>query len=937
MKNNMKKIISVLLAFVFLFTGTKAFASVTWNTDPTDCPGSGIGIPNGTGGGIGVPAPGSNDCWSLTSVSGVAGGDVNVQLYYHNTGNQNATNTKAFIQVTPALGVASTTHTFKTYLTSTPTGTPLGTVTLNLNTAQSLSIGPNDTWWYPNQSSSYITSGAQITTSSGLYLGTIIPGWDGQGSIISAFHISNNQPQVCTINGFSASPTQITSGGSSILSWSTTGCTSISINPWVGNDLSVAGGSATTSPLYSTTTYTLTASNSNNSDTATATVNVSQPSAQMTGNIHITNNGQPNCIIASGSSTCPISLTWTTTNPVGVSEVTHNGNTVATGNNGTKTVGVSSGHQTYYLYNNEIELDSQTVIASCASGSTWTGTYCKPTTIQSPCEITKFSANPSTIEEGSTSTLSWSTIGCSSVKLDGSIVTSNGSRDVSPSVDTTYTLNAEDSHGVGVGAQVTVYVKKETTNACEIINFDASDTSIDEGESSTLEWETENCSRVKISHIGDVNDDGTRKVYPDSDTTYVLTAYDEDGSTETASVRIYVDEDNNDDSCTIDSFTASDTYIDSGDEVTLKWRTTGCDDEVYITNVGDVDEDGSEDVFPYRTTTYTLRARGNGDSDSESIKINVGSGGGVYNANVVTMPATNISQNSAQLNGLLTDSTYGYNYYNQDNTRIYFEYGTSTNLGMRTNPKNANGYTTFNDYVSGLSPKTIYYFRAVSEGSDGVSYGAIEVFQTLGYTNTYVNTGTTRIIREKVVEQGTTVISAESPVVLRIENRYQMIGVGDTIDYVVFYKNISNSKLSNPMAQVYIPEGITLVNYSAGSYSEDNRTLSVPLNDLYPDEEGVFYLQARVDSLDSNLAQMVTTAVFIYTTPNGAQENVMAYVLNNPKLTNVLGASVLGSGLFLGMNLVGWLLLITFILILILLVRTFYARRETVVSTIHHE
>jgi len=57
---------------------------------------------------------------------------------------------------------------------------------------------------------------------------------------------------------------------------------------------------------------------------------------------------------------------------------------------------------------------------------------------------------------------------------------------------------------------------------------------------------------------------------------------------------------------------------------------------------------------------------------------------------------------------------------------------------------------------------------------------------------------------------------------LKIENKYQSIGVGDVVDYVVTYKNISSSKLTNPMVQVVIPKGITLTNLSRGTYSEDN-------------------------------------------------------------------------------------------------------------------
>ncbi|HEY5589350.1 MAG TPA: hypothetical protein VIK86_10420, partial [Candidatus Paceibacterota bacterium] len=65
--------------------------------------------------------------------------------------------------------------------------------------------------------------------------------------------------------------------------------------------------------------------------------------------------------------------------------------------------------------------------------------------------------------------------------------------------------------------------------------------------------------------------------------------------------------------------------------------------------------------------------------------------------------------------------------------------------------------------------------------------------------------------------------------------------------------------------------------------------------------------------------------------PNGAQENAMAYVLNNPKVvnnSNLLGASAFFGGMF-GMGLIGWLLLIIFIMILILIARNFYSRKNT--------
>lgn len=72
-----------------------------------------------------------------------------------------------------------------------------------------------------------------------------------------------------TVSGFTASPVQITSGQGSVLSWSVSGATSISIDQGIG--AVPPTGSAPVSPTV-TTTYTLTANNGPKTTTATVTV-----------------------------------------------------------------------------------------------------------------------------------------------------------------------------------------------------------------------------------------------------------------------------------------------------------------------------------------------------------------------------------------------------------------------------------------------------------------------------------------------------------------------------------------------------------------------------------------------------------------------------------------------------------------------------------------
>lgn len=80
-----------------------------------------------------------------------------------------------------------------------------------------------------------------------------------------------------TISSFTANPSTVSSGGTSILSWSVTGATSLKIDP--GNNDVSGFSSATASNLTQTTTFTLTATNTSGSSTATTTVTITAPPA----------------------------------------------------------------------------------------------------------------------------------------------------------------------------------------------------------------------------------------------------------------------------------------------------------------------------------------------------------------------------------------------------------------------------------------------------------------------------------------------------------------------------------------------------------------------------------------------------------------------------------------------------------------------------------
>jgi hypothetical protein len=110
------------------------------------------------------------------------------------------------------------------------------------------------------------------------------------------------------------------------------------------------------------------------------------PPAGMSGTL-----SAPNCTIASGASSCTTTVSWNVTNPeiVGGSSVTSSypsaGTVVAppvstgTADVGTKTgVTIPYSSRTFYLYNNESQLNSATASATCTSGTSWNGSICVP-------------------------------------------------------------------------------------------------------------------------------------------------------------------------------------------------------------------------------------------------------------------------------------------------------------------------------------------------------------------------------------------------------------------------------------------------------------------------------------------------------------------------------------------------------------------------------
>jgi hypothetical protein len=151
--------------------------------------------------------------------------------------------------------------------------------------------------------------------------------------------------------------------------------------------------------------------------------------------------------------------------------------------------------------------------------------------------ITSFTANPTSITSGQSSTLSWSVSGATSLSVNQGVGAVSGtSVEVSPTATITYTLTASNATG---NTTATATVNITPAGSPTITSFSANPTTISSGQSSTLSWAVTGATGLSINQgVGTVT--GTSKsVSPTTTTTYTLTATNAAGSnTATATVTV---------------------------------------------------------------------------------------------------------------------------------------------------------------------------------------------------------------------------------------------------------------------------------------------------------------------------------------------------------------------------------------------------------------
>lgn len=305
-----------------------------------------------------------------------------------------------------------------------------------------MAIYDNDTLVYKQNVSSIDTN---LNLTNGNHF-LVAQSWDNAGRVIKSsvnIAVASSTPPPAV--SFIANPTSITAGQTSLLSWTTTNATSVTVSNGIGSQ--PVNGSISVSPS-ATTTYTLTATGAGGTATAQATVVVTSGSGSCT-----PSSVSPSltiCTPADGSTVgSPVRIVAVPTSPRPVIAMA-----VYVDNNLAYKQNVSTLDTSLNM-----SPAQHVVVAQFWDDS---GSVTKATVriaVVSAAPTITFTANPDTIAAGASSTLNWTTTDATSVSIDNGVgsVPTSGSTSVSPTATTTYTLTATGAAGTTT-ATVTVSV-----------------------------------------------------------------------------------------------------------------------------------------------------------------------------------------------------------------------------------------------------------------------------------------------------------------------------------------------------------------------------------------------------------------------------------------------------------------------------------------------
>ena len=331
--------------------------------------------------------------------------------------------------------------------------------------------------------------------------------------------------------------------------------------------------------------------------------------------------------------------------------------------------------------------------------------------------------------------------------------------------------------------------------------------------------------------------------------------------------------------------------------------------------------------------------------------------------NVVTSVATEISKTSGRCNGIGLIA-------NGAPSTGWFEYGETSNLGRTTAIANIGSANTapFSNVLANLKPTTRYFCRAVMQNQYGLVKGEIVSFVTKATVVSYVkpvvikpivthtpskkpvvNTITCSdgsTVKTKSTSSAAIINQGEKLITVQVEKIDGNLVSGEIVHYKITYKNLADTRLSEVLIKVTLPQEIVLVGATAGNYDLGTRTLTLNQDTVDPYTEGVIMITANVQK-DAPVGKTVITNVYAaYTVPGThTQDEVTAYVVGSIMPNAAISAQDTGAKKVIGQNsaqgfmpntLIEWLALLAIMFIIFILGRSVYASYKDDEGSKHH-
>ena len=237
-----------------------------------------------------------------------------------------------------------------------------------------------------------------------------------------------------------------------------------------------------------------------------------------------------------------------------------------------------------------------------------------------PVPTASLGASPSTIDEGQSSTLTWSSTDATSCSASGAwsgAKATSGSQSVTPGSSASYTITCTGAGGSANDSATVTVIPAPVPAPTATLN--ASPATIDEGQSSTLTWSSTDATSCTASGAwsGAKATSGSQSVAPGSTASYTITCTGAGGSTnDSTTVTV------NPASAPAPTVTlnASPSTIRKGESTNLTWSSTNASScTASGAWSGTKATSGSESVPLSNAATLTLTCSGAGGSASTSV------------------------------------------------------------------------------------------------------------------------------------------------------------------------------------------------------------------------------------------------------------------------------------------------------------------------------